>query len=63
MRNLAQIALTQGERNIVVELHNALRSSVDPPEANMEKMVSRRMNKLMPFINELLSCLIAITHA
>ncbi len=40
-------ALTQEERNIVVEFHNALRSNVDPPAANMEKMVRPFTNKLI----------------
>ncbi len=50
-------ALTQEERNIVVEFHNALRSNVDPPAANMEKMVSRLMNKLIRMLqHKLIKC-------
>ncbi len=40
-------ALTQGQRNIVVEFHKALRSNVDPPAANMEKMVRLLVDKII----------------
>ncbi len=39
-------ALTQEERGMIVDFHNALRSSADPPAANMQKMVRLLVDKL-----------------